>query len=197
MYEREDAGTRRRNVDARADVDAWFVQEVLPLEAALTQYLRHNWRDRDEVADLVQEIYMRIYEAASKEFPKPTKSNSTRAFAFAIAHNLLVDRLRREKIISIEAVDDLDVLGIAADAPGPEAQIAARDELRQLQRAIDRLPARARAAFVFHQVDGLSVREIAARMAIAERTVVGHLNEGLRMIANILYSEVSERRADP
>jgi DNA-binding CsgD family transcriptional regulator len=39
------------------------------------------------------------------------------------------------------------------------------------------------------------VREIAARMGIAERTVVGHLNQGLQMLADILYGEVAEQVA--
>jgi DNA-directed RNA polymerase specialized sigma24 family protein len=72
--DREDAGARRRDKNVRADIDTWFVQEVLPLEAVLTQYLRRNWRDKVDVADFLQDIYLRIYEAASKDFPKSTKS---------------------------------------------------------------------------------------------------------------------------
>ena len=193
--DREDAGARRRDVNVRADVDAWFVREVLPLEAALTQYLRRNGRDSADLADLLQDIYLRIYEAASKELPKSSKSNSTKSFVFATAHHLLVDRVRREKIIPIETVDNLDALDVAAEIPGPEAQVVARDELRQVQRAVDRLPQRAREAFTLHHIEGLSVREIATRMAISGRTVVGHLNEGLRTLANILYGEIPEQRA--
>jgi RNA polymerase sigma factor (sigma-70 family) len=193
--DREDTGARRQTANARAGIDAWFVHEVLPLEAVLTQYLRRNWRDKVDVVDLLQDIYLRVYEAASKELPKSTKSRSTKAFVFATAHNLLVDHLRREKIVPIESVDDLDALGVAAEMPGPEAQVIARDELRLVQRAVDRLPARAREAFTLHHVVGLSVREIAIRMMIAERTVVGHLNEGLQTLADILYGEMPEKRA--
>jgi RNA polymerase sigma factor (sigma-70 family) len=194
-FDCEDAGAHRRVENVRADIDAWFIHEVLALEAVVTQYLRRNWRGRVDVADLLQDVYLRVYEAAGKEPLKFTKSKSTRAFVFAIAHNLLVDHLRREKIVPIESVDDLDALGAAAEMPGPEAQVIARDELRLVQRAVDRLPARAREAFTLHHVVGLSVREIAIRMMIAERTVVGHLNEGLQTLADILYGEVPEKRA--
>jgi hypothetical protein len=39
-----------------ADVDAWFVREVLPMEAALLQFLHRNWRNASDHADLCQEV---------------------------------------------------------------------------------------------------------------------------------------------
>ena len=39
-----------------ADLEAWFVDEVLPLEAILMQYLRNHWRDPSEIDDLRQEV---------------------------------------------------------------------------------------------------------------------------------------------
>jgi|GEM_PF-4423458 len=38
---------------------AWFSREIFPLEPALTRYIRSNWRDQGEVADLRQEVYAR------------------------------------------------------------------------------------------------------------------------------------------
>lgn len=178
---------------ARADIDAWFVHEVLPLEAALTQYLRHNWRDNAGVADLLQDVYLRVYEAALKELPKSTKS-----FVFTTAHNLLVDRVRRERVIPLEAAENLEALAAAAaEAPGPEAHTIARDELRVVQAAVDKLPPRARQAFLLHHVNGLPVRQIASRMNITERAVTWHLNAGLRALANALYRDPPERRTTP
>ncbi len=178
---------------ARADIDAWFVREVLPLEAALTQYLRHNWRDNAGVADLLQEVYLRVYEAALKDLPKSTKS-----FVFTTAHNLLVDRVRRERVIPLEAAENLEALAAAAaEAPGPEAHTIARDELRIVQAAVDRLPPRARQAFLLHHVNGLPVKQIAARMGITERAVTWHLNAGLRALANALYRDPPERKSQP
>ena len=66
-----------------SDLDAWFVREVLPLEAMLVQFLRRSWRNRADVDDLCQEVYVRIYEAAQKEIPDPA-----RPFVFAVARNL-------------------------------------------------------------------------------------------------------------
>jgi len=169
---------------AACKVDVWFAHEVLPLEAALMQFLRHNWRNKSDIADLLQDVYVRVYEAALKQIPE-----STRAFVFATARNLLINRVRREQIIPIEAVADLDALGVAMDEPGPDRSVIARDELRRLQDVLDRLPRRSREAIVMKQVEGLSRREIATRMGVTEKTVKWHLNEGVRELADILYGE--------
>jgi RNA polymerase sigma-70 factor (ECF subfamily) len=167
----------------------WFVREVLPLEAALVQYLQHNWRNRADVEDILQDIYVKVCEAAAKERPQ-----QTRPFVFTTARNTLIDRVRKEQVVPIEAVADLDALNMAADEPGPERITLARDELRRVQAALDRLPPRRRQAVYLRQVEGLSRREIAQRMNIGEETVKEYLAEGLFDLAELLYAEPSDIR---
>jgi RNA polymerase sigma-70 factor (ECF subfamily) len=167
-----------------SELHAWFVREVLPLEAALTGFLRNNRQSPAEIADLLQGIYERVYEAASTQLPV-----STKPFVFTIAHNLLVDQVRRKKVIPLSTVENLDALGIAAETPGPEETTIAREELRRLQEALERVPPRSREAILLRQVEGLSRNEIASRMGIAEKTVKRHLNIGVRALAAILYGE--------
>ncbi len=168
----------------------WFVREVLPLEAALTQFLRHNWRNKSDIPDLVQEVYARVYEAARKEMPE-----TPRAFVFTTAHNLLIDRVRREKIIQIDTVSELDTLAIAADEPSPDRSAIARDELRHLQAALDRLTPRTREVVTMRRIEGLARAEIAQRLGITEVTVKWHLNEGLRALADDLYGEAPRKKS--
>lgn len=189
MGDRADTGERARAQALGADMivseaDAWFMREVLPLESILMLFLRQNWRNRAEIADLRQEVYMRVYEAALKEIPDQTK-----AFVLTTARNLLIDRVRKESVIPFEIVTDLEALGVASEQPGPERTILARDALRRLTWALDRLPPRCREAVVLRKIEGLSRREIASRMGIAEFTVNRHLTEGMRALADILYGE--------
>jgi RNA polymerase sigma-70 factor (ECF subfamily) len=167
-----------------SDVDVWFAREVLPLEAALMQFLQHHWRNRNDVEDLVQDVYVRIYEAAQKEIPE-----HPRKFLFTAARNLLIDRARRAQIIPIEALPDPETLDIAVDTPGPERNAIARDELRRLQEALDRLPARNREAVVLARIEGLTGREISQRMGLAEATVSHHLSNGIAALADMLYGD--------
>jgi len=167
-----------------AEVKAWFVREVLPLEATLVQFLRKASRNASDLDDLRQEVYTRLYETAKKEIPE-----HTRPLLFRIARHLLIDRARRAQIVSIEAVENLENLNLAIDEPGPDRAVIAREELRRMQTALDKLPRRYRMAVVMRKVEGLTTREIALRLGIAEKTVEKHLTEGVRALADILYRD--------
>ena len=165
-------------------VNAWFIREVLPLEAALMQFLRRCVRSESDAADLRQDIYVRVYQAALLQIPQPV-----RPFLFTTARNLVVDRVRREQVVSIEAVADLEGLDIEIDEPGPERNVIARQELRRLQLALDRLPPRCRQAIILRKIEGLPRREIASRMGISEPTVAEYLAAGAYALAEWLHSE--------
>ncbi len=172
-----------------SEVDVWFCREVLPLEALLMQYLRRNWANASDIADLRQDVYVRVYEAAQKQIPESAKS-----FVLTTARNLLIDRVRRARVVAIETVTDLETLNVVSNDVGPERTIMARDALGRLQVALDRLPPRAREAVTLSKMQGLSRREIAARMGIAEDTVKHLLVQGMRKLAETLYGELPETR---
>ena len=101
---------------------AWFGREILPLEAALMQYLEHNWRNASDITDLRQEIYARVFAAALENIPERPKQ-----YLFVTAKHILINRMRREQVVPIEAAADLDALEIEADEPGPDRAVMARD----------------------------------------------------------------------
>jgi RNA polymerase sigma-70 factor (ECF subfamily) len=175
-----------------SEVEAWFVREVLPLEASLMRFLQSACRNAQEAADLRQDVYAGVIAAARKSLPDRAKP-----FVFATARNLLIDRVRHERVVSIDTVSDLDELGLVADEPGQDRVLIARDELRRLRTAIDALPPKCREAIVLRRIEGLSGREIASRMGIDESTVSHHINNGVRILAEKLYAEEPKRGNKP
>lgn len=170
----------------------WFLHKVLPLEAMLLQYLRHNWRDESDVEDLLQDIYVRVYESAQKELP-----GNTKAYLFQTARNLIANRVRDRRVVPMDAVADLDALGVAIDTPGPDQTLAARDELRRLKEAIEALPPRYRDVVVLRRIRNLSRKEIATRLNLSEASVSVYLTEGMYALADILYGEQANPRKRP
>lgn len=171
------------------EVDAWFVREILPLESLLMQYLRNNWRDRSDIEDLRQEIYMRVYQFAREQLPKFPK-----AFLFTTARNHLINLARKGNVVPIEAVADIDALVTENELPAADRGVIARQELQRLQDALDKLPPRHREAVVLARIEGLSGKEIAARMGIAETTASQHLKLGLHALADLYLRETIDTR---
>jgi len=162
-------------------VDEWFVEKILPLEAELTHYLRRRWREQAEIPDLRQEVYARVYEAATVTIP-----DLARPFLFTSARNLLIDRARRAQVVSIETVMDMDGLDIAHDQPDPERNAASRQALRLVQVAIDHLPPRCREVILLRKVHGMAQRDVARRMGISEGTVENQVAKGVRLIVDMM-----------
>jgi RNA polymerase sigma factor (sigma-70 family) len=159
-------------------LDDWFMREVLPLEPMLTRFLQRNWRNDTEVGDLRQEAYARVYEAAQRERPQLVKP-----FLFQIARNLMIDRLRRQSVVNLESVVDFDWLNVSDDKPSSEAYVAARQELRLLQAALDKLPPRCRQIVLMRKLEGLSQKEVAKQMGITTETVENQVAKGMRLLA--------------
>ncbi len=166
---------------SRRDLDDWFVGEVLPLEPMLTRFLRRNWRNHSEIADLRQEVYARAFDAACRGVPTLAKP-----FVFMIARNLMIDLLRRRQIVSIDTIADLEALNVPAEEANPERLVSAREELKMLQVALDNVPPRQREVIILRKVEGLSQREVARRMGITEDTVERQLGNGIRFLAEAL-----------
>ena len=166
------------------NLDRWFVREILSHEASLVRYLRRMWRNQADVLDLRQETYLRVYEAAAKARPQAPKS-----YLFTTARNLMVDRVRRERVISIEAGGYLGALNVLVDEISPEQHASAHEQLRRLATAFDALPPKCREVMWLRRVDGLSQKEVASRLGVTAKTVEKHVARGVRLLADSLFDD--------
>src|SRR3546814_19716789 len=70
-----------------------------------------------------------------------------RAYFFTAARSIVLMRLRRARIVSIESVTEIESLNIVGDEPSPERIAAGRRELDRVRRLIEGLPERCRRIF--------------------------------------------------
>jgi RNA polymerase sigma factor (sigma-70 family) len=152
------------SVRARLD---WFKQAILPYEGALRGRLRRILPHGHDIDDLVAEAMARAYAAGDIE-----RVSTGRAYLFHIARNLMIDEARRAKIVSFDAIADLDLL---QSTHSTEAELQARDELRHLQTILDTLPPQCRRVFIMRRVHDNSIGEIADEMGLSVSTVDKHL----------------------
>jgi len=161
-----------------------------------------------QVDEVFQETWLRIVSARASFAPQGA---AWRTWAFTIAHNLAMDRLRvsgREVALDAHPDDgdaavpalDRGVRGAALDAaahPSAEELAFWRAAGRRLLACLDELPAEQRAAFLLHHEDGLTVEALAASLGIGFETVRSRLRYGLQKLRGCMerYLSVLEQRA--
>lgn len=158
----------------------WFVTEVLPLERELERFIARHCRERDELVDLRQVCYERALEGAARALPQ-----SSRAYLFTIARNVLIDRARRAKVVAFEQIAELDATW-DGDIGATERAMSAREDLRRALIGLEQLPPRCRDVVRLRKVDGLDIRETAERLGVSRHTVERQLTLGLRAMANYM-----------
>lgn len=172
-------------------LDAWFKREVLIHEPALLRYLNRVLSNREEVHDLCQETYIRAYEAAQKSRP-----SAVRPFLLAIARNLMVDRQRRARVVSIDAVSDPDALNVLTDELSPERRIGAWQDMKRAIRALNQLPPKCREVVWLRRVEQLSIKEIARQLSISVRTAENQVFRGMKALGDSVFSGDARRDED-
>lgn len=169
--------------------ESWFQREILPHEAALVRFLSRKWVHPNEVQDIRHDIYIRVLVAAERKLP-----DSPKAFLFDIARKLLVDRVRRERIVAFDLLADVDSLNVLIDELSPERRAVGREQMHRLSALFRRLPPRCREVVWMRRIEDLPQKEIARRLDIAEATVEKHLVRGMGLLADALYGGANDGR---
>jgi RNA polymerase sigma-70 factor (ECF subfamily) len=106
-----------------------------------------------------------------------------KAFLFTTAAHLMADRMRRRRVVAIDAVGDIEALGVLVEEVSPERRVSAHEELRRLAQAIDLLPPKCREVVWMRRVDELPQKEVAKRLGITEKSVEKHVMKGMKLLA--------------
>jgi RNA polymerase sigma-70 factor (ECF subfamily) len=138
-----------------------------------------------QVDEVFQDAWLRIVAARASFVPQGA---AWRTWAFTIAHNAAMDRLRvAGREVSVDARDDdepLDWLVARLDqvAPSSEDQAFWRAAGARMLDCLEALPGPQRAAFLLHHEDGASVEDLAQRLALPFETAKSRLRYALKKL---------------
>ena len=130
-------------------------------------FLTRMVRDRARAEELTQDVFVRIYNAADRYEARARFST----YVFGIAHNLALNELARAHRKHEQSQSDLSELGAIDPTPGAEEQLDAVRMRVRLERALDALPERQRAAGLLRSEQGLDYEEIAGSLGTTVSSV--------------------------
>jgi len=140
----------------------------------LRRYARALLGDRAGADDLVQDTMERGWH----KLPSWRRGGDMRAWLFGIMHNLHVDRQRQPSLPTVELSEELQG-SLSAPATGD------RLEIRDMQAALQLLPAEQREVLLLVALEDMSYEEVAAVLNIPPGTVMSRLSrarERLRLL---------------
>jgi len=166
---------------ANPESSRWFAAEVQPHVAELRAWLRGKFPALADPDNLVQEAMTRVWQAH-----EAGPVQSARALLFTTGRNLAFDELRRRQIVTFDSVAEMSELPVYEDTPTAADAAARNQELEILTKAIQSLPERCRQVLTLRKIYGLSQKEIATQLGIAEHTVEAQIATGMRKCAVFL-----------
>lgn len=145
----------------------------------LRRFLTKRLKCAEAAADLTHETYLRLRLQHSSA---DSSHDHARALAFHIAMHLAVDYQRKASVRNRYVTDDT-AEAFAETPSGKQAQpehiLMARQRLKTLQNALDELAPDCRTVFLLHGIEGLTYKEIAARLGISVSMVGRHLSRAM------------------
>ncbi len=134
--------------------------------------------------DLAQEVFFRVLKYKDTFHP----GRPFLAWLYQIARNLLTDNARKRKFEVLPGE-----LEVVSDREGTDDELARRQEIALVRRALARLPVEKREVLVLSRFQNLKYEEIAALLGCEVNTVKVRVYRAVRALAQI-YGELAGER---
>jgi len=156
------------------------------VEALYTQH--HSWLQRwlqrklghaADAADLAQDTFMRLLNAPEPIIEKNSDwhLNEPRAYLTVVAKRLLANLYRR-RALEQAYLDSLACMPELSTASA-EHKLVILETLQQIDRMLDGLPAKVRAAFLLAQLEGMAYADIAIQLKVSERSIKRYMVQAM------------------
>src|SRR6185312_10606865 len=195
LPDRDRFGLPSHPMDATVDPDAMLMLayargDLVAFEALyakhrgmLYRFLLRSLRDPQRTDELFQETWSRVISARARYQPQAKFST----WLLQIAHNLMIDALRRQRPMADGGEADAALAQVAGpEREQPEHALSEFERRRNLQRAIERLPDEQRVAILLRLEQELSLEEIAAVTGCGRETVKSRLRYAMTRLREAL-----------
>jgi RNA polymerase sigma-70 factor (ECF subfamily) len=165
--------------------DTAFAEIMRRYREPIYRIIAGNIGDPDEALDLVQESFVSAHRALGRyDGDRPM-----RRWLATIALNKCRDWRRRRavrRLFTFALPLEDSAMQVAEERSLPDAEVAGREEMARVSRAIAQLPAALREPLVLRTLQDMSQAETAATLSISEKAVETRLRRARAKLAQYL-----------
>jgi len=175
-----------------------FEQLVVRIGPDLYKLIYVQMRDHDDTDEILQECLIRIYKhlGSLREIKKFPGWVSRMVINQCHSHRLRRSRTAMESTDDQYEVQDRDVMWLNPNHGNPRQVLLRKEVVADIERAIRKLPERQRMAIVLYEIQGLSIKEIAAAMTCSEGAVKFNIHQARRKLKASLRQYVRQKPSD-
>jgi len=160
-----------------SNVTAIFVKYTAQIKRVVGRIVRP-----EDVDDIVQDTFIRSYEAELKQEIKYARS-----YMLKTAKNLAINHSSKSATKFNQSIEDFVEPPVELLTHNFEDEFESKERFLSICRSINELSGQVRKCFILKKVYGLSQKEIAAYLNISESTVEKHVAKGL--LKSVQYME--------
>ena len=152
---------------------------------------------RSDADEVFQEVWFRVIKNIDSY-----KEKSFLSWLFRIAHNLIIDRVRRLKpMVDVEAMYDGEGTALDTQFPAegliPSSEVAGKDIGQRIAVAVDKLPLEQREVFLMRMEADISFKEIAEIQGISINTALARMQYALNKLRTDLQGDYNSLGRGP
>ena len=136
----------------------------------IRRFLFYKTQDIDKSEDILQEVFIKLWENCNKVDPNKVKS-----YIYSIANNMFLNDIKHQKVVQNYRKHN----GNDSTNESPEFIMLEMEFMEKLESTIDNLPEKQREVFLMNRIEKKKYKEIALLLDISVKAVEKRLHQAL------------------
>ncbi len=161
--------------DLKAAFDTYF--------ESLRNFLYYKSGDMDLAEDLIQEVFLKVWEKRDE-----IRKETLKSLLYTMANNLLMNHFNHMKVVKSheEEVESGERVSLAT----PQFELETQEFSKKLNDVLKKIPETSRDVFLMNRIDGLKYEEISSRLGIGVKAVEKRMSKALSVIRSELGRKI-------
>ena len=136
----------------------------------IRRFLFYKTQDIDKSEDILQEVFIKLWENCNKVDPNKVKS-----YIYSIANNMFLNDIKHQKVVQNYRKHN----GNDSTNESPEFIMLEKEFMEKLESTIDNLPEKQREVFLMNRIEKKKYKEIALLLDISVKAVEKRMHQAL------------------